>query len=103
MRREVAKRAPRGDRRGGLLQLQRGAGAVPAGRQDNIRFVLGMMNHIDLVPARPSAGTRGLAPVRGGGQQAQVTGARDGLGAPMRAELGVQVAHMGPDCVERDV
>ena len=32
------------------------------------------------LPARPSASTRSLAPVRGGGQQAQGTGARDGLG-----------------------
>jgi hypothetical protein len=34
-------------------------------------------------PPRLSAGTRGLAPVRGGGQQAQGPGARDGLGAPV--------------------
>jgi hypothetical protein len=46
---------------------------------------------------------RGLAQVRGGGQQAEGTGARDGLRSAVRAELGVQVAQVGPDGVTRDV
>ena len=44
-----------------------------------------------------------MAPVRGGCQQAEGSGARDGVGSPVRAELGVQVAHMGADGVDRDV
>jgi hypothetical protein len=50
-----------------------------------------------------SARTRGLAPVRGWCEQAQGTGPRDGLGAPVRVELGVHAAHVGLDGVGRDV
>jgi hypothetical protein len=41
--------------------------------------------------------------VRRGCQQAEGTGARNGLGAPVCAELGVQVAQVGADGVVRDV
>ena len=36
-------------------------------------------------------------------QQAEDTGARDGVASPVRAELGLQVAHVGPDGIEGDV
>ncbi len=39
----------------------------------------------------------------GGREQAQGAGVRDGLRAAVRAELGVQVAHMGLDGVGGDV
>src|SRR5262249_4543019 len=48
-------------------------------------------------PARPSAGTRGVAPGRAGCQQAKGAGARNSVGAAMRAELDVEVAQIGPD------
>src|SRR6516225_12160775 len=46
-------------------------------------------------PPRPSARTCGLAPQRGGGQQAEGAGSGDDLGPGVRAELGVQVGDVG--------
>src|SRR5262249_58669123 len=51
----------------------------------------------------PSATKGGFGPQRAGGQQAEGPGAGDGLGSVVRAELGVQVADVGPDGVVRDV
>jgi hypothetical protein len=47
--------------------------------------------------ARPSPGQS--APAGGGSEQAQGAGVLDGLGPVVRAELGVQVADVGPDGV----
>jgi hypothetical protein len=49
----------------------------------------------------PARSRRGAA--RGGGEQAQGAGARDRPSPPVRAELRVQVAHVGSDDVQRDV
>jgi hypothetical protein len=38
-----------------------------------------------------------------GSQQAQSAGALDCLGSPVRAELGVEMAYVGSDCVPRDM
>ena len=56
-------------------------------------------------PTRPSRSARKPALVlgRGGCQQAEGTSARDRVGSPVRAELGVQVAPVGLDGVPRDV
>ena len=51
--------------------------------------------------AQAPARTR-LAPARGGGQQAQLAGAGDGLDAAVGVELGVDVAHVRADGVRRD-
>jgi hypothetical protein len=37
-----------------------------------------------------------------GREQAKGPGPLDGLGSPVRSELGVEMAHVGSDCVPRD-
>jgi hypothetical protein len=76
---------------------------VSAGIRALILIIALVMMRIRPGPPRPSASTHGLAPVRGRCQQAQGTGARDGLTTPVGTELGVQVAQVGLDGVERDV